>query len=72
MTGPLSPLRLTAVALLLLVGGCSKNGSPASNASVAPAYAAVARGRIEIDGGLLSLDAPREGTLASVRVHEGD
>jgi multidrug resistance efflux pump len=39
---------------------------------VAPAYAAVARGRIEIDGGLLSLDAPREGTLASVRVHEGD
>lgn len=72
MTGPLSPLRLTAVVVLLLVGGCSQNGSPTSTASVAPAYAAVARGRIEIDGGLLSLDAPREGTLASVRVHEGD
>lgn len=72
MTGPLSPLRLTAMVVLLLVGGCSKDNSAATNASVAPAYAAVARGRIEIEGGLLSLEAPREGTLASVRVHEGD
>ncbi|MEP7185758.1 MAG: HlyD family efflux transporter periplasmic adaptor subunit [Rhodanobacter sp.] len=72
MTGLLSPLRLTATVMLLLVGGCSKNDSPTSNASVAPAYAAVARGRIDIDGGLLPLAMPREGTLASVRVHEGD
>jgi multidrug efflux pump subunit AcrA (membrane-fusion protein) len=72
MTGLLSPLRLTAVVVLLLVGGCSKNESPTLNASVAPAYAAVARGRIDIDGGLLPLAMPREGTLASVRVHEGD
>ncbi len=72
MTGLLSPLRLTAMAVLLLVGGCSKNDPPTTNASAAPAYAAVARGRIDIAGGLLSLEAPREGTLASVSVHEGD
>lgn len=72
MTGPFSPLRLTAVVVLLLVAGCSKDSSPASNASVTPVYAAVARGRVDIDGGLLSLQAPRDGTLASVRVHEGD
>ncbi|MDQ6646194.1 MAG: HlyD family efflux transporter periplasmic adaptor subunit [Pseudomonadota bacterium] len=72
MTGPLSPLRLTAMVALLLVSGCSKDHSAATNAPVAPAYAAVARGSIEIEGGLLSIQAPREGTLASVRVHEGD
>lgn len=72
MTGLLSLLRLTAVVVLLLVGGCSKNDSPISKGSAAPAYAAVARGRIDIAGGLLPLAAPRDGTLVSVRVHEGE
>lgn len=34
--------------------------------------AAVARGKVDIEGGLLALSMPREGTLASVVVHEGD
>jgi multidrug resistance efflux pump len=72
MTGPLSSLRLTMVVALLMVGGCSKDSAPGSNASIAPAYAAVARGRIDIDGGLLAIKPPREGTLASVNAHEGD
>jgi multidrug resistance efflux pump len=72
MNGPFSPLRLTMVVALMLVGGCSKDSAPASHASVEPAYAAVARGRIDIDGGLLAIKPPRDGTLASVHAHEGD
>ncbi|MFW8363517.1 biotin/lipoyl-binding protein, partial [Klebsiella pneumoniae] len=35
-------------------------------------YVAVARGRIDIEGGLLKLSMARAGTLASVAVHEGE
>jgi RND family efflux transporter MFP subunit len=56
-----------------LIAGCS-NPTDASVDTRAPppAYAAVARGRVDIEGGLLNLSMPREGTLAKVAVHEGD
>ena len=68
------PLRLAAIALLmpLFAAGCSHDAPPATSQSVTPAYAAVARGRVDVEGGLLQLGAPREGTLASVDAHEGD
>ena len=79
------PSRRTQAARLLRRGGlaravacllpaCSPAGqAPAdSSASPAAAYVAVARGKIDIEGGLLSLAMPREGTLATVAVHEGD
>lgn len=72
MTGHFSPPRLIAVAALALLAGCSKDTPPADQGNVAPAYVAVARGRVAVEGGLLQIDAPREGTLADIAVHEGD
>jgi len=71
MNGSMYPPRLALLVALALLVGCSHPASPATDA-VEPAYAAVARGRIAVEGGLLQLDAPRAGTLASVTVHEGD
>lgn len=68
----MKPLRLAAlVAALLLAAGCSHEAPPPA-ATSAPAYAAVARGRVDVEGGLLVLGTPRDGTLTSVAVHEGD
>ncbi|MDW2980785.1 MAG: biotin/lipoyl-binding protein [Rhodanobacter sp.] len=64
-----------ALAIAWLLPACSSSSSqaPAGNSTrPAAAYAAVARGRIDIEGGLLNLAMPREGTLATVAVHEGD
>jgi len=62
-----------ALSLSLLLAACSKPADPGANhAPPAPSYAAVARGRIDIEGGLLMLSMPREGTLAKVAVREGD
>ena len=60
-----------ALAATLTLTACSKGAEPAAAAAASP-YAAVARGRVDIEGGLLTLAMPREGVLASVAVHEGD
>ncbi len=68
----MKPLRLAAlVAALLVAAGCSHEPPPAAT-STAAAYAAVARGRVDVEGGLLVLGTPRDGTLTGVAVHEGD
>lgn len=54
-----------------MLGACSRSAPPAAANDATP-YAAVARGRVAIEGGLLALAMPREGTLASVDAHEGD
>lgn len=56
---------------LAALAACSKPAVPTSDAPTA-SYAAVARGRIDIEGGQLALSASREGTLVSVAVHEGE
>lgn len=61
-----------ALAAALLLGACSKHAEPAAAAPESSGYAAVARGRVDIEGGLLALAMPREGVLASVDVHEGE
>lgn len=64
------PLTLLAAALM---AGCSHDDAPAKpGAAASPAYAAVARGRIDIEGGLLKLTMPTEGVVAQVDVHEGE
>lgn len=69
----MKPLRLAAlVAALLLAAGCSHDSPPPATTSTAATYAAVARGRVDVEGGLLVLGTPRDGTLTSVAVHEGD
>jgi multidrug resistance efflux pump len=62
-------LALTAAFAL---AGCSGNVPDAASAPAASPYAAVARGRIDIEGGLLKLSLAREGVVADVKVHEGD
>lgn len=72
MTAPsLRHLRTLTLLAPLLLAACTQHDDPAA-AAPTPAYAAVARGRIDVEGGLLSLGMPREGTLAQVDVHEGD
>ncbi|MEO5830773.1 MAG: HlyD family efflux transporter periplasmic adaptor subunit [Rhodanobacter sp.] len=61
-----------ALALAALLAGCSAADAPAPGATPPAAYAAVARGRVDIEGGLLNLTMPREGVLATVDVHEGE
>jgi multidrug resistance efflux pump len=63
-----------AFALALLVtalGGC---GRPAAETPPAAAsrYAAMARGTVDVDGGLLTIYAPRDGHVVTVPVGEGD
>ena len=64
------PLTLLAAALM---AGCSHDDAPAAPSTAAsPAYAAIARGRIDIEGGLLKLTMPAEGVVAQVDAHEGE
>jgi len=66
---PRLPLALLAAALL---AGCSHDEAPATSQATTPAYVAVARGRIDIEGGLLKLTMPSEGIVQSVGTHEGE
>ncbi len=69
-----------ALALAWLAAACTEHGAapaPAADAAAsAPADAAadvaIARGRIEVQGGLLELSPPQDGVVESVAVHEGD
>jgi multidrug resistance efflux pump len=54
----------------LLLAACSPRSAPPPQAPHA-AYAAVAIGRVDVEGGLLQLTSPREGTVASVVAREG-
>ncbi|MEP6899122.1 MAG: biotin/lipoyl-binding protein [Rhodanobacter sp.] len=63
-----------AVMMSWLLVACSRSGDAPAAGTAKPvaAYVAVARGRIDIEGGLLNLSMPREGKLAKLAVHEGD
>ena len=65
-------LGVMALGLALLLGACSPTPDPAAASPPPSAYAAVARGRVDIQGGLLTLSMPRDGVLVKVPVHEGD
>ncbi|MGO4703968.1 HlyD family efflux transporter periplasmic adaptor subunit [Dyella sp. 2RAB6] len=69
-----SPLSLLALAAALALAGCSRdnNADAARQAPAVSPYAAVARGKIDIEGGLLKLSMPRDGVVAEIKVHEGD
>ena len=71
-----SGVPLLAAALLSL-GGCSPAQDSASPASVAAAQAkpqsqvAVARGKIDVEGGLLDLASPAAGVVQQLQIKEG-
>ncbi|WP_233841300.1 HlyD family efflux transporter periplasmic adaptor subunit [Dyella sp. 2HG41-7] len=68
----LRDLRLPLTLLVAALAGCSQGDAPATNNAAPSAYAAVARGRIDIEGGLLKLTMPSEGVVAQIGAHEGD
>lgn len=63
---------LLALAVAVSLAACSHDDAGKQATAAAPAYAAVARGRIDIEGGLLKLSMPRDGVVADIKVHEGD
>jgi multidrug resistance efflux pump len=70
-------LRLTVAAALLMLAACSKSApnAPAGAPGTAPApapFTAIARGRVDVEGGLLRLLAPRDGVIAELRMKAGD
>ena len=69
---PLLRLGALALAIVLLLAACSRSGEQPAAPTAQASYVAVARGRVDIEGGLLALAMPREGVLASVAVHEGE
>ena len=54
----------------LLLAACSHHSDPPQVAPRA-GYAAVAIGRVDVEGGLLLLTSPRDGTVTRVVAHEG-
>ncbi|KAA8560773.1 p-hydroxybenzoic acid efflux pump subunit AaeA [Pseudomonas extremaustralis] len=57
---------------LVLLSACSREDAPPQPTSSAPAYLAVARGRIDVEGGLLKLGVSRDGVVAEIKVAEGE
>jgi len=66
------PLSLLLATALLGLAGCSHDNPAAPAAAPTGNYAAMARGRVDVEGGLLELAMPREGVIARVLVREGD
>ncbi|OIN49590.1 HlyD family secretion protein [Pseudomonas costantinii] len=67
----LRPWLVLSTALLLLPG-CSREDPPSKPAASTPTYLAVARGRIDVEGGLLKLGITRDGVVAEIKVSEGE
>jgi HlyD family secretion protein len=67
-TAPWAILVLSAA----LLGGCKDEPVTASAPTAPSAYAASAKGRIDVEGGLVRLAAQREGVIERVLVEEGD
>lgn len=70
-----SSLRIAAVAgFVLIAAACSRQ--PQDHAAAAhaatPEFVAIARGRVDVDGGLVRIAAPRDGTIAELRAKPGD
>src|SRR5579859_5888810 len=67
-----SLLALALTASLLAACSHDDTGKTGATATAPAAYSAVARGRVDIEGGLLKLSMPREGVVAEIKVREGD
>ncbi|MBS0193940.1 MAG: HlyD family efflux transporter periplasmic adaptor subunit [Proteobacteria bacterium] len=71
-------VRSTVVCVVLLaLGACAKPVSDAAVSDAAPTakpadMVAVARGRVDVEGGLLTLGAPRDGVVLEVNAKDGD
>lgn len=69
------PGAVLLAASVLLLGACSRapEDAPAKPAASAnPAYIAMARGRVDVEGGVQRITAPRDGVLAKLSADVGD
>jgi macrolide-specific efflux system membrane fusion protein len=59
---------------LLLIGACSKTPTPASTPTAVPIskFVAIARGRVDVQGGLVHVSSPRDGIVAELPGAVGD
>ena len=74
---PASTYRLLGLlATVLSIGACSRSADHAGSAQAAPLaqpqFAAMARGRVDIEGGIVRITAPRDGVIAELHVAAGD
>jgi len=63
---------LVVLTATLLLTGCPRDDAPSKAVSATSTYVAVARGRIDVEGGLLKLGMAREGVVTDIKVREGD
>ena len=67
------PHRVLALALCVAgLSGCGRPAAEAPTAAAASRYAAMARGTVDVEGGLLTVYAPRDGHVVAVPVSDGD
>lgn len=64
-------LCLLAMSLALSLSGCDDTPLAAAATATPSPWAAVAKGYISIEGGLISIDAPRPGIIKEILVEEG-
>ena len=65
---PLDPSRLILLTLALALSACGKAppAAPVTSASTAPNFVAIARGRVDVEGGLVHIAAPRDGVVTEL------
>ena len=63
---------LAAAIVALLLTACGKSGAGATAAVPLAAFATIANGKIDIEGGVVEIAARRFGVIKDVLVHEGD
>jgi len=64
---------LLPVVVAAALCACAKEGhAPATNEAPASAWLAMARGQVDVEGGLVAIAASREGRIDAVNVEDGD
>ena len=67
---------LGLLAAVVTIAACSRSADHAGSAQAAPLaqpqFAAMARGRVDVEGGLVRIAAPRDGVIAELRLAAGD
>jgi RND family efflux transporter MFP subunit len=75
MLDPMNHRRASAAVLVLglaLVAGACSRGEGAGAPAAESRYLAMARGEVDVEGGLVRVTAPRDGRIVEVAVEEGD
>ncbi|CAG9001144.1 MAG: p-hydroxybenzoic acid efflux pump subunit AaeA [Candidatus Celerinatantimonas neptuna] len=67
----MKPIYCVWLSALLLITGCSPQGKPLTQSVKSP-WAAVAKGYVTIEGGIISIDSSKPGIIKKILVEEGD